>query len=49
MSLTTYVHLVPIRMSGVIPPSACRKGVHRDFNLSTVVGLITVHDLKLHC
>ena len=43
------VLLVPIRISGAIPPSARRNGVHRDFNLSTVVGLITGHDLKLHC
>jgi hypothetical protein len=39
---------VPIRISGAIPPSACRNGVHRDFNLSTVVGPITGYDLKLH-
>ena len=43
------VHLVQIRISGAMPPCACRNGVHGDFNLSTVVDLIAGHDLKLHC
>jgi hypothetical protein len=43
------VHLVPIRISGAMPPGACRNGVHWYSNLSTVVGLTSGHDLKLHC